>query len=326
MPDPNSPTQRVSRPAISVVVPTYNRIDQTKLCLANLVVAIDRYGHGDLTVVDNGSTDGTWEWLTGELKDRSQLIQHPGVTISALRNLGASQTNAEYISFVDSDCLVPADYYENVVDVFANVRADVVGCMYGMPDDVHWIEKTWMLLNCPLRDGYASLLPGGSMVIRRAAFERVAGFNESLITGEDAELCQRLLTAGYRIYESRRLRLVHLRNMNTLTGFFRKQAWQGIGMFGTVRAWRLDQPAIMTFAHLILSLGAIGWLIAGSGPMLTRLGIALLLVLSVPSITVAYKVLARGGSFLPARSVVLYSLYYYARIWAMLRVATGAKQ
>jgi len=285
-----------------------------------------RYGKTELILVDNGSTDGTWEWLSQEYQGRARLLQRSGVTISALRNLGASAATGEYVSFVDSDCLVPPDYYESMADVFATVRTDVAGCMYGLPEDVHWIEEAWTLLNCPVREGSATLLPGGSMAVWRSALEAVGGFDETLITGEDAELCQRLLDAGYRIFETRRLTLVHLRNTSSLTSFFRRQAWQSLGMFGTARSWRLDRVILMTVAQLVMTVAALGCLLADFGTIVARVSVALAIVLAVPTLTVAYRVLARGGALLPVRSLVLYTVYYYARIWGLFKIIAGTRR
>jgi glycosyltransferase involved in cell wall biosynthesis len=287
---------------------------------------MEAYGTAELIVVDNGSSDGTWEWMIEALSGRAVLVREYGVTISSLRNLGAARSTGEYISFIDSDCLVPRNYYQRVAEVFATVPTDVAGCMYGLPDDAHWIEETWMLLNCPLREGYATSLPGGSMVVRRTVFDRVGGFNEHLVTGEDAELCQRILDAGFKIYETHRLAIVHLRNMNSLRGFFRKQVWQSLGMFGTARSGRLDRVILMTLTHLILTLAAVVWIAVGAGPMYQRLMIAMALLLAVPAATVAYRVAARGGAFMPIRSTVLYSTYYYARIWGFFKILRGVRQ
>jgi glycosyltransferase involved in cell wall biosynthesis len=312
-------------PRISVVIPTFNRLDQVQRCLAHVEAATTRFGNAEIIVVDNGSTDGTWEWVTQEFGGRARNLQRPGVTISALRNLGVVGATGDFVSFIDSDCLVPPDYYRSVVDVLSSVNADMVGSMYGMPENVHWIEKTWMLLNCPVREGYATLLPGGSMVVRRSRFDAVGGFDQSLVTGEDAELCQRVLDSGGKIYESPRLKLVHLRNMNSLSGFFHKQVWHSLGMFGTARSWLPDRVTLMTIAHLLLTLAALTWVAVGAASVTLRVLGAIALMAAIPIVTVAYRVLARGGAFLPFRSMVLYTVYFYARAWGLLRIAAGAR-
>jgi len=292
-----------------------------------------------LIVVDNGSRLP----LVDKLHEAGEQLTADEVVIRTESNVGvgaghniaidaAQQAGADLVwilehdSFVDSDCLVPPDYYARVAEVFATVATDVAGCMYGLPEDAHWIEETWMRLNCPLREGYATSLPGGSMVVRRTVFDRVGGFDEHLITGEDAELCQRILAAGFKIYETHRLAIVHLRNMNSLRGFFRKQVWQSLGMFGTARSGRLDRVILMTLSHLILTLVAVVWIAVATGPLAQRLMTGTALLLAVPVATVAYRVAARGGAFMPIRSTVLYSTYYYARIWAFFKILRGARQ
>ncbi|MDQ8173189.1 MAG: glycosyltransferase [Gemmatimonadota bacterium] len=301
-------------------MPTFNRRDQVIECVRKAHTATRYYGNAKLVVVDNGSTDGTWEWLQAEIGTDATLLRHANRSISSLRNAGAASEPSDYVSFVDSDCLVPADYVTKAVDVLREVDATMVGSMYVLPPDVHWVEETWMRLNCPPRDGDASLLPGGNMMLRRHAFDAVGGFNESLITGEDAELCSRIIQHGGRIFETRRVSLIHLRNMNSLTGFFKKQVWHSLGMLGARQRDRLDRVTLMSLAHLALSLVALGWIAVGPGaPSVRALGSGVL-ILIVPTVAVAYRVLLRGGAFIPLKSLLLYTIYFYARIWGLFRI------
>jgi cellulose synthase/poly-beta-1,6-N-acetylglucosamine synthase-like glycosyltransferase len=234
--------------------------------------------------------------------------------------VGAASEPSDYVSFVDSDCLVAADYLANAVAVFAEVDAAMVGSMYDMPADVHWVEATWMRLNCPPREGYASLLPGGNMVLRRRAFDAVGGFSELFITGEDADLCERIAKDGGRIFETKRVSLVHLRNMNSISGFFKKQVWHSLGMLGARHEFRWDRVSVMSIVHLVFSIAALSWLTVGAGALYSRALEAALLILVVPLATVTYRVVVRGGSFIPMKSLLLYAVYFYARIWGLCRI------
>ena len=160
------------------------------------------------------------------------------------------------------------------------------------------------------------------MAVKRTIFEAVGGFDEQLVTGEDAELCDRIRGSGHRIYESASLRLIHLRNMSTLKGFFDKQVWHSLGMLGGQNGFTLDKMTGMTMLHAALSIAAVGVLFGLETSFTARLGIAALLMLFVPTIAVIYRVLFRQGAFIPLRSVVLYSVYFLARSWGLVLISS----
>lgn len=95
----------------SVIVPTYNRLPILKKCLA----AIDRqqvgeYESYEVVVVDDGSTDGTIEWLKqASLQNVRWFLQdHRGP--AAARNLGVARAQGDTIVFIDSDLVVVENF------------------------------------------------------------------------------------------------------------------------------------------------------------------------------------------------------------------------
>ena len=89
-----------TNPLFSVVVPTYNR-------LPLLIEALDSVWRQTFTdyeviVVDDGSTDGTAEWLDGQTP-RLRFLRQENKGPGAARNLGAAEAKGEYLAFLDSD-------------------------------------------------------------------------------------------------------------------------------------------------------------------------------------------------------------------------------
>ena len=64
---------------------------------------------------------------------------------------------------------------------------------------------------------------------RRDVFLAVDGFDESLETGEDPDLCARIAARGHRIVEARDVQCVHLGEPRTLGDVFRRERWHGRG-------------------------------------------------------------------------------------------------
>ena len=242
------------------------------------------------------------------------------VTISTLRNRGAAVSAGEKLSFIDADCLVAPDYFDQAVQVLAETRADAVGCRYSLPDFPQWVEETWEKSHARGRDGAVNYLPSGNFIVSRKAFNAVGGFDEALVTGEDTEICQRLRIASFSIYGSMAIAAVHLGNPKTVAQFFQKQVWHGLGMFGTFRGSWLDKPVLMTFAHLLFTLLAVFNLLFAHSALVWRIPLSSLLAILAPTLTVAYRCGTVGHIYRPIRSLLLYYLYLTARIVALFRI------
>jgi GT2 family glycosyltransferase len=221
------------------------------------------------------------------------------------------------LSFIDSDCVVSEDYFNRVAETFETVDADAAGCMVDLPPSPHWIEKTWQDLHEHPKDGYVHFLNSGNFVIKKTVFEQSGGFNENLVTGEDAEYCQRLNVAGFKIYQSRAIRAMHLRNPKSLRAFLSKNVWHGLGMFGTFRHSWLDKPVLMTFVFLLFTAAGLVDLFLAHARLSTRVGALVILSLLAPVLTVLYRAMKARRLRRPIRSVLLYWLYFAARTYAL---------
>ncbi|MCW6038490.1 glycosyltransferase [Spirulina subsalsa FACHB-351] len=102
----------------SVVIPTYNRQPILEKCLRALEAQrlrenspVEGY---EIVVVDDGSEDGTWEWLGANLDSLPHVVRfardHQGA--AAARNFGVEQAKGEIIIFIDSDLVVTEVFLE----------------------------------------------------------------------------------------------------------------------------------------------------------------------------------------------------------------------
>ena len=89
-------------PAVSVVIPAYNRAAQIRLAIDS--VLRQSFSDFELLVVDDGSTDGTRDVVRGIADPRLRLIETPrNMGASAARNLGIAEARAPWVAFQDSD-------------------------------------------------------------------------------------------------------------------------------------------------------------------------------------------------------------------------------
>jgi glycosyltransferase involved in cell wall biosynthesis len=275
----------------------------------------------EVIYVDNGSSDGSYEYLAA--MSGCQVLRREKVSIAALRNHGASVASGEYISFLDADCSVGPQYFDDAIDTIRSSGAAATGYEVQLPPAPHWIEATWHRLHAGDSDRNVEWINSANFFISRDIFRRVGGFREDLRTGEDAEIGQRLIRAGYRLWAARRLAVTHLGNPRSLRDFHRQKVWHGLGMFGTVNRDEIDKPTAMMIVHLAASIAGLLVLIGGPFSWPVRGVLAVLLQLLVPSLTVAYRA-SRGGQVTDVpRAVLLYWIYYWARLEAFLLVLTG---
>jgi glycosyltransferase involved in cell wall biosynthesis len=96
----------------SVVIPTYNRQPILEKCLRAMEAQVYDPQTGiegyEIVVVDDGSTDGTVEWLTSQSADfpHVKLFERNHEGAAAARNFGVEQAQGDTIVFIDSDLVV----------------------------------------------------------------------------------------------------------------------------------------------------------------------------------------------------------------------------
>lgn len=310
-------------PFFSIVVPLFNKREFVAACLQSLVRTMEASGEAELIIVDNGSTDGSGEVARSQFPGARLIsVESPG-TVAWARNLGAAQARGTILCFVDADCVVPGDYLERVKRVLDTVDADAVGGGVTLPPGSPALAEVWQLMRNPPVDGSCGWVSGAGLAVRRAAFVSAGGFDETLTTQEDVELCARLAALSHPIFESRALTVTHLDNPGSFGAFFAKEVWHGLGMF-SLPSWPLrDLATIGTLLHTAM----IGMAIATVATPLTggaRVGLAAGLLAVVPVLTVVRRALATRRLRRPVVALLLYEGYYLARQLSMVRLAWRA--
>lgn len=306
------------QPTISFIVPMYNEAENIGYCLQAILAEAEP--EDEVIVIDNGSTDASLQIAASF--DGVRVLSLPGRSIAAVRNYGARSASGTIFGFIDADCVIVPGWRRQVVAVLRDGEYAAVGSRYEVPENGAWIERAWYSQR-PAARKVVRYINSGNLAVRRSVFNAVRGFDESLITGEDAEFGWRLSGRGYRLLEDPAAAAVHLGNPKTLAAFYRKERWRGLGMFGTFRISRLDKPLIMTFLFMISgvlsSMAAVVLLWQG------HISAAFLLLLAslawAPLVTTVF----RGWQYghirkLPALAF-LYLFYYAARSQALLQIA-----
>lgn len=309
--------------SISVIIPARNARAYLGETLPALLAATSAHGGAEVIVVDNGSTDGTADFVRAAGGGRVRCLECPEERVGGLRNRGVEASSGAILAFVDADCLIDPDWVVVLDGILADPAVAGAGAPYDLPDSPAPLEEAWHSLHDQPRDGPAAWLFGGNCGLRREAFVAVGGFDPALESGEDAELGMRLRRAGHRLVTRRGLHARHLGNPKSWGGFFRQQVWHGMGMFGTMRVDWLDRPTLMLLAFIAAHLIAVGR-VAGAPSRVGAWVPAVALVFLVPLAAVLYRVASGGKARRPLLAIGLYYVYFAARSVALLRLAASA--
>lgn len=126
MPEPALPApERDAVPDVSVIVPAYNRLWSLPEAIASC--RDDRH-RVEIIVVDDGSQDGTWDWL----------IQQPGIRAlrqinsgkAAAVNRGYEAATGRFVRFLDSDDALIPDAAQRQLDLMLDGDFDVCAASY----------------------------------------------------------------------------------------------------------------------------------------------------------------------------------------------------
>jgi GT2 family glycosyltransferase len=195
----------VSRPAVSVVVPFAGSREQA-LAVFRMLHGLGTRQDDELIVADNS---GTTPPIAAALLLNSaplRTVRADGeASASHSRNVGAAAVKNDWILFLDSDVIAPADLLDSF---FAEPIGDRVGAITG---DIAGIPDTRTLaarygtarnflgqrshVNNPVRPRASS----ANLLVRRAAFEQVGGYTEGIWAGEDTDFTWRLQAAGWAL-------------------------------------------------------------------------------------------------------------------------------
>lgn len=121
----------MSNISVSVIIPVFNR----RSCCKDAVRILKNQTikNIEFIIIDDGSTDGTYEYLMQRTKTDKRfkiykLKQNSGPSVA--RNIGLKHCHGQYIGFFDIDDNIPKNYFELLYKTAHNVNADIVFTTY----------------------------------------------------------------------------------------------------------------------------------------------------------------------------------------------------
>lgn len=190
-----------AEPTIGLVAIGRNEGDRLKACLNS---AIAQLSTDHIVYVDSGSTDDSVAWATNLGITVLTLDLSIPFTAARARNSGYEYLCTDYpqlqfIQFIDGDCQLATDWCTTALATLVAHQDVAVVCgrrREKCPEQSVFNQLCDMEWNTPIGEALAC---GGDALIRVSALQQVDGYRESLIAGEEPELCLRLRRHHWRI-------------------------------------------------------------------------------------------------------------------------------
>ncbi len=204
------------RPLVSIVMLTFNALEYTRRCVDSLSRHTS-YPH-EVIFVDNGSTDGTKDYLQDVVAANAnyKLIDNEtNLGFSAGNNRGVKAAGGRYVLLLNNDVLVADGWLESLVSALE--RDELIG-MVGpvsnyisgrqrLADISYQDDKGYYDFADTVRTGNRGKvtprrrIAGFAILIPKALYDELGGLDESFGSGnyEDDDLCLRVREKGYAI-------------------------------------------------------------------------------------------------------------------------------
>ena len=192
---------------LSVVVIGRNEGARLDRCLKSVKAMKSPGCDVEVIYVDSGSTDGS---LVSAEQQGAKVIALQSVRTTAAmgRNAGWRASSGEIVLFLDGDTILAPHFVAESLPEFADAAVAVV---WGHRRELHPKQSIYnrvLDLDWIYAEG-ASPFCGGDALFRRETLKATGGFDETLIAGEEPELCRRILAQGQLILHVDRAMTLH---------------------------------------------------------------------------------------------------------------------
>ena len=210
-------TRSPAAPLLSVITPLFNCLPYTQAMVASLLASIPARVSYEVILVDDGSTDGTREWLATLGPPFRVVLNERNLGFGGATNRGAGVARGRVLALLNNDLVLARGWLRPMLHALRSLgrRAGVVGNLQlnaatneldhagiivnlkGKPEHdrrpPRWVEHAFL----PVRR--VAAVTGACLLLRADTWRTLGGFDEVFVNGcEDVDLCLRARDRGLR--------------------------------------------------------------------------------------------------------------------------------
>lgn len=191
---------------VSFVIPLYNCLPLTQDCLASLHATVPPELIREIVLVDDGSTDGTREWLRTLGPPYRVLLNERNLGYAASNNRGVGAATGEIVALLNNDLVLLPDWLPPLLRPLRRWRVGLVGNLQ-LEAATGALHHAGIEIDGKVKPAHRTVLPplarwrryarvpavtGACLFARRATYLSLGGFDEAFRNGgEDVDLCFR---------------------------------------------------------------------------------------------------------------------------------------
>lgn len=203
---------------VSFIIPLYNGLELTQTCLRTLQETLPKDLTYEIIFVDDGSTDGTRDWLASLPPPCRVILNATNQRYAGSNNRGAREASGEYLALLNNDLELLPGWIEPMLAALDEDRSiALIGNVQRRVDDdaidhagirfradaklehIHEIPSPGSIRRKPIR--YVPAVTAACCMVRRKSFlDAGGGFRQEFENGgEDVDLCLALTDRGHRV-------------------------------------------------------------------------------------------------------------------------------
>lgn len=235
-------------PRISFIIPTLNEEGNIINAINSIKRTMGPHQH-QIIIADNGSKDNTVRLARSR---GAKVIIDTSATIGGLRNLGALSTTDPIIVFIDADVELEDSWFLHLskeYKLWPSNNLIITGSTCRVPNSSSFIEKFWFSKH---QDGKTNYINSGHLITTSTLFNKISGFDTSLKSSEDYELCQRAKKNGALLKKSDYILAFHHGYPKTIINFIARESWHGKEDFSSFLSFFSSKTAIASVVNTAL--------------------------------------------------------------------------
>ena len=184
----------MNTPVFSIIIPVRNEAKRLSYCLPSLLK--QTFSDFEIILVEDPHTsDTTKEYVESLTDDRIKYIVHePGLRVPAKRNIGSQHASGTYIYNIDADMEFPQETLASIHKTLIDGEYDILFVKECTPGE----DFVSRMKNTEKHIIQEDMSLTAARIYKKEVFDHLGGYKHELMVGEEVDLSDRAVDAGYK--------------------------------------------------------------------------------------------------------------------------------